>query len=252
MSNNCLSLPPVDQRTIIATLLILMLQFFCNETICAHNAQDSIYLQFQAQYGNAVLQLDSSYQYSEQAISISNLKFYISQVTLWKGELMVWEEQESYHLIDFREQGSTQVSLGIPEDLHYDHLVFQLGIDSITNVSGAMGGDLDPMLGMYWTWNTGYINFKLEGISLLCPTRKNEFQFHLGGYLPPYQTVQAVTIKLNQERDQDNSPIEVKLDLLDFLDQLNLVEEHTFMSPGAEVQTLSEMISELFFVDGKK
>jgi hypothetical protein len=31
------------------------------------------------------------------------------------------------------------------------------------DVSGAIDGDLDPILGMYCTWSSVYTNFKLEG-----------------------------------------------------------------------------------------
>ena len=76
--------------------------------------------------------------------------------------------------------------LEIPEDTEFDAIQFNLGIDSLTNVSGALGGDLDPTKGMYWTWQNGYVNFKLQGTSDLCNNPKNEFEFHLGGYLKPF------------------------------------------------------------------
>ena len=59
-------------------------------------------------------------------------------------------------------------------------IYFQIGIDSLTNVSGDLDGDLDPALGMYWAWNSGYINMKLEGKSSSCKSVKKEFQFHIG------------------------------------------------------------------------
>jgi hypothetical protein len=46
----------------------------------------------------------------------------------------------------------SKLSFDLPTYLKYDQIQFQLGIDSLTNVSGAMGGDLDPTKGMYWTW----------------------------------------------------------------------------------------------------
>ncbi|MEY4540338.1 MAG: hypothetical protein RLZZ306_2095, partial [Bacteroidota bacterium] len=39
--------------------------------------------------------------------------------------------------------------------------------------------------GMYWSWNSGYIFMKLEGISSVVPTRPNgkkAFQLHVGGF----------------------------------------------------------------------
>jgi hypothetical protein len=66
-------------------------------------------------------------------------------------------------LIDFDENDSNALCLEIPDDIEFDAIQFNLGLDSLTNVSGALGGDLDPTKGMYWTWQNGYVNFKLQG-----------------------------------------------------------------------------------------
>ena len=58
-----------------------------------------------------------------------------------------------------------------------------------------MGGDLDPTKGMYWAWQSGYINFKMEGSCSQCLATKNNFEFHLGGYQQPFYAMQ--TIELN-------------------------------------------------------
>ena len=78
----------------------------------------------------------------------------------------------------------------------HDKIKFNLGIDSLTNVSGVMGGDLDPTKGMYWTWQSGYINFKMEGSSAVCPTRNHEFQFHIGGYQDPFYAMQTLELEV--------------------------------------------------------
>ena len=66
-----------------------------------------------------------------------------------------------------------------------------------SNVAGAIGGTLDPINGMYWAWNSGYVNFKIEGTSTLSNARKNAFKFHLGGYQHPYNSYRAVLIKID-------------------------------------------------------
>ena len=42
-----------------------------------------------------------------------------------------------------------------------------LGVDSVLNYNGVHEGALDPINGMYWTWQTGYIHCKLEG-KIIC------------------------------------------------------------------------------------
>lgn len=58
------------------------------------------------------------------------------------------------------------------------------GVDSLLQVSGVQSGALDPLKGMYWTWQTGYIQFKMEGI--LSKDTLGEglipIQLHLGGF----------------------------------------------------------------------
>ena len=98
-------------------------------------------------------------------LQFSTLKFYISEVQFLNHEKVVWKEKNSYHLVDATLEASLKLALDCPADLLFNKVQFQLGIDSVTNVSGVMGGDLDPSKGMYWAWQSGYINFKLEGNS---------------------------------------------------------------------------------------
>jgi hypothetical protein len=60
-----------------------------------------------------------------------------------------------------------------------------LGVDSIDNCSGAQSGALDPINGMFWAWNTGYIYLKMEGISPFSHSNGNMLEYHIGGYRKP-------------------------------------------------------------------
>jgi hypothetical protein len=75
-----------------------------------------------------------------------------------------------------------------------------------------MAGDLDPIKGMYWAWQSGYINMKIEGKSSSCRTRKNEFQFHIGGYLSPYYAMRKVALTY----DKKATEINIGIDLYNF------------------------------------
>ncbi len=57
-----------------------------------------------------------------------------------------------------------------------------LGVDSLHNVSGAQGGDLDPAKNMFWSWTTGYIMLKLEGTAPSSTVSGNVIEYHLGGF----------------------------------------------------------------------
>jgi hypothetical protein len=198
---------------------------------------------FQAIFGDKKISPSTDfYRLNERdSIEIETLKFYISGLKLTNKNKLVWQESNSYHLIDFANEKSCQLTFIVPALLEFDALSCNFGIDSITNVSGAMGGDLDPTKGMYWTWQSGYINFKLEGKSNLCSTRKNEFQFHLGGYQYPYKALQTMQWKF-----KSGAGANFVFDLGQFINQIDLRQVNKIMSPSKEAIQLSEKAVQAF------
>jgi hypothetical protein len=200
---------------------------------------------FSASYEIEPIKLNDSRSFisSKDSIEISTLKFYCSNITLLNDGKKVWEEKNSYHLIDIAKNQYSHLNLTVPKTIIYKEVTFNLGIDSITNEMGSMGGDLDPTKGMYWAWNSGYINFKLEGKSAKCKTRNNEFQFHIGGYSFPYNTLQAITLPIN-----NTEKINVNLDVTKFLSNINLADENHIMSPSAKALIMAQNIAKSFSV----
>lgn len=179
----------------------------------------------------------------EAAVSITKLKFYISGVELWEEEQVVYQEPDSYHLIDISQAGLKGFNLLIPQALTFTHLKFKLGVDSLTNVSGAFGGDLDPTKGMYWTWQSGYINFKLEGQAVASPARNDQFQYHIGGYSAPYNSLQEVSLILNSAKGA-----KVLLDLDRFFEEIDVADNYRIMSPNATAVKTATLLSKLFSI----
>ena len=181
------------------------------------------------------LELDKNYVTENDTISISKLKFYVSNIEFFNENKSVFVEKNSFHLINVEEEKTLQINLQLSDSLYFTHLKINIGIDSTTQVSGAMGGDLDPTNGMYWTWRSGYINFKLEGKSARCKARKNEFQFHIGGYAPPFNSLQTRIFFL-KEKDK----LELKFDVFDFLKNIDLEKTHHIMSPSLEALEIAK------------
>lgn len=175
------------------------------------------------------------------SVKLDMVKYYISNIQLWRFNKLVWKEEGSNHLIDASNEQSGSFNLLLPADLVFDTIKFGLGIDSSTNVAGALGGDLDPTKGMYWTWQSGYINCKIEGVSNLCQTRKNEFQFHLGGYEPPYNAYQIVTLPKT-----GNDQAIIELDVKKVLLAIKLVSQDKIMSPGSNASQVSAIVASAF------
>ncbi len=93
--------------------------------------------------------------------SVDLLKYYISNLLFLKDNNDVFAAP-NYELIDEGQSGPHIFAVTLPQG-RYVKLRFFMGVDSLRNVSGAQSGALDPVNGMFWDWNTGYVYFKHEG-----------------------------------------------------------------------------------------
>ncbi|MEQ1746311.1 MAG: MbnP family protein [Saprospiraceae bacterium] len=188
-------------------------------------------------------------------ILLHTARIYLGKFVFWKNGQVVFEEKNHYRLLDLEDETTLDLRFDIPENLLFDTMQFDLGVDSLTTVSGVMGGDLDPTKGMFWTWQSGYIQVKLEGHiqgrNDAKPAHSTAFQFHLGGYLPPYQTVQTIKIgRFLQPQHQVSKPSGrwLHLDLAPFFDAVDWAKKRSIMSPGAEAVRLFGVLSTSFSI----
>lgn len=221
---------------------ILLFVFVTQFELLAQNGA-STKLIFEPAFGDSKLQEMNYYKINEtDSVQFTALKFYISGIELIRQNKTVWKENNSYHLVDAFHEPSLSLALNVPPKLKYDRIKFNLGIDSTASVSGAMGGDLDPTKGMYWAWQSGYINFKIEGNSNLCKTRNTEFQYHLGGYQFPHNNLQTIFM------DMLVSQLHVVIDLKKLMIELPLTQKNHIMSPGNEAMLMTEKVINCLFV----
>ena len=128
--------------------------------------------------GNRKFWFDTTYTNAAgENFTASMFKYYISNIRLVDANGVLHPIPESYFLVDHADPTSMTLELNDVEAGTYTGMKFIIGVDSARNCSGAQSGDLDPGLGMFWTWNTGYIFMKLEGN---CP--QGFFEYHIGGY----------------------------------------------------------------------
>ncbi len=203
---------------------------------------------FKPFFGSTRLSLDSIYRVNTQdSIQFNNFKFYVSKVELLNTGKSVFKDEQLGHLIDASIKDAQEILLDVSANLHFDQVRFSIGIDSVTNVVGVLGGDLDPTTGMYWSWQSGYINIKLEGKSNMSSDRKSEFAFHLGGYQFPNIGIQTIDFSVNNP-----TGIEIDIDLNFFVNQLNLSQQHHIMSPSFKAVTLSQLFGQSFKLSDTK
>lgn len=181
------------------------------------------------------IQPDSSW------IQIDELKFYIVYNPFFSDEKTAGSSV--IHLVDLNDSTSWTIPFtedGMKESTIFD---FAIGLDSLTTMSTQFSGALDPINGMYWAWNTGYIHFKLEGKSNLVPGSKKEFQYHIGGYSGKFETQRWISAPINLKNFK---PI-VKLELADFVREiLNLKEKSLLMIPGKDAVFIADGYNRMF------
>lgn len=221
-------------------VLALLLGTCAFLSLMAQGTAGSVHLHFTPMFqGNALVIQDETEQPAQA--DITAFRCYLSTFALMLNGQVVWSERNSFHLLDAADPTTLEVELAAPQHVKYDAVQFQLGIDSLTSVSGAMGGDLDPTKGMYWTWNSGYINLKLEGHNPKSTGRNGAFEFHLGGYLPPYATARTIVLDGCGASVQH---ITIRLD--QFLGAVDLQAQNHVMSPGQAAFDLSSIFATIF------
>ena len=202
----------------------------------------SLYLNFQ----NEPLVLnDKKYvTKTNDTVTITKMKFYLSNIVLELEDGTQYKESNSVHLVNAETLSSLRFNLKNVPDLKIKKIRFNIGIDSLNNVSEKFDGDLDPALGMYWAWNTGYIYMKLEGKSSSCTSVKKEFQFHIGGYLPKQNAIQEIELKIDE-----NQIINIEVELSKWLDFLSLIETNSIMIPGEKAIAMARIYKNMFLID---
>lgn len=179
----------------------------------------------------------------EDGIKTEIFKFYISNLELRLQGQTVFKDKAQARLLDFKDLDYIIIYLDNVSKLNFDELKFNIGIDSITNSQGVQSGDLDPMNGMYWSWQSGYVNVKIEGINPNLTTFKKKFQYHLGGYLENQYAIQEINFK---KINSLNPTIEIHLS--DFFKDVNIQKENSIMIPGARAIALSSVFKNCFVI----
>ena len=224
---------------------IVFLFFFCFQ-INSQSKSDSLALNFRLEFNKLPFEVNKKYVSSKKdTLTVETFRCYISNIQIQYEDQSVFTQKDSYHLLDSDNPDSFQFHLTKKNDKIISRVTFNIGIDSLTNTSGAMAGDLDPVKGMYWAWQSGYINMKIEGKSSSCKTKKNEFNFHIGGYLPPYYAMRNIKLIYHKKAGQIN----IGIDLYNFFANLNLAKTNSVMIPGTLAMKLADYSKSLFYIE---
>ncbi len=226
-------------KTLIAALSSSLLFATCkkDEVLPNNNTPEelaSMSVEFDNIVGGQNLFLNTT-NYTNAAgeqFNISQLQYFVSNIKLHKtdGSYYTVNADSSYFLIKESDAATRYARFKAPAG-DYNQLSFVLGVDSLRSTMdiSKRTGVLDPAGGhdgMYWGWNSGYIFFKMEGISPVAPvdpTGQRKFRYHIGGFggysAPTLNNIKTITIDLTasgiaQARKGRNSNIHLMVDVM--------------------------------------
>jgi hypothetical protein len=193
-------------------------------------------VQFVPTVGASEILLNKDYSIAGiRAVKFTKVKFYIGTTTN--------SSASSYFLIDIDKKSSCLLELPIETSEHKNGLSFFCGVDSFTNTSGVYLGALDPVNGMYWTWQSGYISIKVEGQIRTMNGDSVSFEYHLGGYQNPFLVCYPVAFKNTKSND-----LKLGLDLERFISLAHQNFPKKVMTPGKDAFLLGKIFSESFYL----
>jgi hypothetical protein len=190
----------------------------------------SVKINISSMVGNKLLSLnDSTYTNANgDNFTVSKFKYYLSNFTFRNANGSLFKQPESYHLVDCRNSSQFNIQIDSVPVGTYNGMNFILGVDSARNTSGAQTGALDPSLGMFWSWNQGYIFLMMEGNSPNSASPGNSLIYHLGGFTKPYNCIRNVNPTFNAfdliVSDGKTSTIELTADMLRMFDTPTLIK----------------------------
>lgn len=161
---------------------------------------DKFVIRFENYAGDKKLALDTGtyFNQSGQAFTVTNFKYYISHITLQNADGQIYTKEDGYYLIRQDDESTWTVELDDVPQGSYSSISYMIGIDSLHNCSGAQSGALDPINGMFWTWNSGYIFLKLEGKSPASKQPGHIFEYHIGGYKEPSDFIRTASMSFEK------------------------------------------------------
>lgn len=237
--------------------------------IAKGQAGDNLTLKINNVAGSSPLVLnDKTYTNSfAEKFTVTTINYFISNIKFKRkdGSEYVVPQDSNYFLIKEIDSSTKKINLKIPKG-KYTSIIFMIGVDSLrsttdlrhrTDALDISGGMLD---GMYWTWNSGYIFFKLEGIceqAKVDMTGQRKFRYHIGGFggysKPSLNNIKVVTIDLQEHgivntKEKKHVTVNLNADILKAFDgktPMSLAKESNIMF-GVQSKSIADNYSEMF------
>lgn len=207
-------------------------------------------LVFHHQVGKKPLELGTPCRNSlGDSITIESFRYYVSNFILTDNKGRQWKMDPQYFLIDEERPDSKIITIQVP-DSNISQIGFLLGVDSIRNVSGIQTGALDPLKGMFWTWNSGYIMAKLEGTAERSPSPGHRFTYDIGGFRFGMNTAREIRLNISSA-SQPVRELHITADINQWFagaSQINLAETPVCHTPGSLAMRFADNYQNMFSI----
>lgn len=210
------------------------------------NKVDSLGLAFNKDYVNT----------NGDTFSVSKFNYFITNIVLTKSDGSTFAESESYHLIKHSDQNTYWINLKNVPVGSYKSVKFTVGVDSARNVSGAQTGDLSMTTAadMFWSWNTGYIFFKLEGKARRSADPGKRIEYHIGGYGGANKAQRTISFTITEPAEVSTSispKVHFFADINKVFDAKTKIDfsksgYYTVLNPGAYSLEIADNYAQMF------
>lgn len=243
---------------VLVMLATLILPFSCDKNDDGEfgpNDKGSIILEFDNVVGSQNLQLNGPQTYTNangDQFNVTLLNYYISNIKLKKSDGTVYTvpQDSSYFLVQESIAASREIELNNIPAGDYTEVTFMVGVDSLRNTLdlSKRTGILDPAAhsgddNMYWSWNSGYIFFKMEGLSPQATTDaagNKKFRYHIGGFggmnSKTINNIKTVTRTFGDDKATVRSSITPQVHII--VDVLKAFEGSSKVSIGANTTVM--------------
>ena len=226
---------------ILLSLTVIALALGCRKEISDEGSNYRLRLKFVPKANGENLVQDKSYLSPlGEDFSVNKFKIFVGNISLIQdGAVNVARRENEYFLLDAFDPASLSIET-VLNGSRFTDIGFQIGIDSIFNVSGAQTGALDPTTGMFWTWSTGYIMAKLEGNSSFSSETNQAIVYHIGGFKTGENTIRKVALQLPGQQSwtlEKNNVTEITIEInidrwFSSAHNLFIAAQSATMSPG--------------------
>ena len=108
---------------------------------------------------------------------------------------------------------------------------------------------------MFWTWNNGYIFFKVEGNSASSKADLHRIEHHIGGFKGSNKTMREIYLPINNKALLKSKKLIIQLDIDKYwngVNKLKIAEMPVIATPGALAKNAADNFVGMFSIKNNK